>query len=55
MRFLAEERGFCRVEILELRPWPDAVRVPEHEGAVAEHFNRLFYGPQDYAIIGWKA
>ena len=55
MRFLAEERGLCRVEILELHPCPDGVRVPEHGCAVAERFNQLFYGPQDYAIIGWKA
>lgn len=55
MRFLAEERGLCRVGILELHPWPDAVRVPEHGCAVAERFNQFFYGPQDYAIIGWKA
>jgi 2-polyprenyl-3-methyl-5-hydroxy-6-metoxy-1,4-benzoquinol methylase len=55
IRFLAEERGLSRVEILALRPWPDAVRVPEHDGAVAERFDQLFYGPQDYAIIGWKA
>lgn len=55
MRSLAEERGLCRVEILELRPSPDTVCVPEHGGAVAERFNQLFYGPQDYAIIGWKA
>jgi 2-polyprenyl-3-methyl-5-hydroxy-6-metoxy-1,4-benzoquinol methylase len=55
MRSLAEERGLCRVEILELRPRPDAVGVPERGGAMAERFDQLFYGPQDYAIIGWKA
>jgi 2-polyprenyl-3-methyl-5-hydroxy-6-metoxy-1,4-benzoquinol methylase len=55
MRFLAQERGLCRVEILELRARPDAVHVPEAEGTVAERFSQLFYGPQDYAIIGWKA
>jgi 2-polyprenyl-3-methyl-5-hydroxy-6-metoxy-1,4-benzoquinol methylase len=53
-RFLAEERGLCRVEVLELHPCPDGVRVAEQGCAVAERFNQLFYGPQDYAIIGWK-
>lgn len=54
-KFLAESRGLCRVEILELNPWP-----PEHHldtqtgGDVAGRFNDCFYGPQDYAIIGWK-
>jgi len=55
VRFLAEERGLCRVEVMELHPWPDGARVPEQDGAVAERFNELFYGPVDYAIIGWKA
>jgi SAM-dependent methyltransferase len=55
VRFLAEERGLCRVEVLELHPWPDGARVPEAGCAVAERFNQLFYGPVDYAIMGWKA
>jgi O-antigen chain-terminating methyltransferase len=55
MRFLAEQRGLCRIDVLELHPWPAAFRVPEDGSALAERFNQLFYGPQDYAIIGWKA
>jgi 2-polyprenyl-3-methyl-5-hydroxy-6-metoxy-1,4-benzoquinol methylase len=55
-RFLAEARGFERVEILELHPWPDEHRVDTRTGGdVAARFNECFYGPQDYAIIGWKA
>jgi 2-polyprenyl-3-methyl-5-hydroxy-6-metoxy-1,4-benzoquinol methylase len=55
-RFLAEARGFERVEILELHPWPVAHRVDTSTGGdVAARFNECFYGPQDYAIIGWKA
>jgi 2-polyprenyl-3-methyl-5-hydroxy-6-metoxy-1,4-benzoquinol methylase len=54
-RFLAEARGFERVEILELHPWPVEHRVETSTcGDVAARFNELFYGPQDYAIIGWK-
>jgi len=54
-RFLAEARGFERVEILELHPWPVEQRVDVSTGgAVAARFNECFYGPQDYAIIGWK-
>jgi SAM-dependent methyltransferase len=53
-RFLAEARGFERVEILELHP------VAQHAdtsmgGDAAARLNECFYGPQDYAIIGWKA
>jgi O-antigen chain-terminating methyltransferase len=55
-RFLAEARGFERVEILELHPWPEEHRVDTRTGGdVAARFNQCFYGPQDYAIIGWKA
>ncbi|MGA2592368.1 MAG: methyltransferase domain-containing protein [Bryobacteraceae bacterium] len=54
-QFLAESRGLRRVEIMELHPWPEAHRVDTHtDGEVAERFNEYFYGPQDYAIIGWK-
>ncbi len=55
-RFLAEARGFARVEILELHPWPEEHRVDIRTGGdLAARFNECFYGPQDYAIIGWKA
>ena len=55
-RFLAEARGFERVEILELHPWPAEHHVDTSTGGdVAARFNECFYGPQDYAIIGWKA
>lgn len=54
-RFLAEARGFERVEILELHPWPVEHRADTSAGGdVAARFNECFYGPQDYAIIGWK-
>jgi 2-polyprenyl-3-methyl-5-hydroxy-6-metoxy-1,4-benzoquinol methylase len=55
MKFLAEARGLCRVEILNLHPQPEAVRVAENGLDVAKRFNDHFYGPQDYAIVGWKA
>jgi len=55
-RFLAEARGFERVEILELHPWPEEHHVDTVTGGdVAARFNECFYGPQDYAVIGWKA
>jgi O-antigen chain-terminating methyltransferase len=53
-RFLAEARGFERVEILELHPVAQRADT-SMGGDVAARFNECFYGPQDYAIIGWKA
>lgn len=54
-RFLAESHGFERVEILELHPCPVELIDTRTGGDVAARFNECFYGPQDYAIIGWKA
>lgn len=53
LRFLLEARGLCGVEILPLHP-ADAHRLPADGTAVTERFNQLFYGPQDYAVIGRK-
>jgi SAM-dependent methyltransferase len=55
IRFLGEARGLCRVEIMNLNPLPEAFRVEEAGLEVAERFNYYFYGPQDYAMVGWKA
>jgi O-antigen chain-terminating methyltransferase len=51
-QFLFEQRGFDRVEVLNLNPW-ESGRVAG-EGELAERFNGLFYGPMDYAVLGWK-
>jgi O-antigen chain-terminating methyltransferase len=54
MRFLLEARGLCEVEVMYLNPWPEehAIRNPERD--VEHRFNYLFYGPQDYAVLGTK-
>ena len=50
---MAEIRGLCRVKIMHLNPYPEEARVNGSE--LAEQFNRYFYGPQDYALVGYKA
>lgn len=52
MHFLFESRGFHPIEVLKLHPW-DSGRVAG-EGELAERFNGYFFGPMDYAILGWK-
>jgi O-antigen chain-terminating methyltransferase len=52
VQFLAEYRGLSRVEVLHLNPPPAEKRLSGSE--VAERFNHHFYGPRDYAVIGWK-
>lgn len=55
-RFLAEARGFEKVEVLELHPWPAEHHIDIRTGGdVAARFNECFYGPQDYAIVARKA
>jgi len=53
LKFLAEARGLCRVEIMELHPYPKSFMVSDSDLAV--RFNEYFYGPQDYALIGYKS
>ena len=52
-QYVAEARGLCRVRILPLHPYPDAFNV--HESEVGERVSAHFYGPQDYAVIGYRA
>jgi O-antigen chain-terminating methyltransferase len=53
LKFFVEARGFCGVEVRDLHPYPQAVRLPE-DGGIASRFNDSLYGPQDYAVIGRK-
>ena len=52
MKFLAEARGLCRVEIMNLHPFPDSFLISGSE--LANRFSEYFYGPQDYAVAGVK-
>ncbi len=53
MQFLLESRGLSRVEIIRLNP-SDAEPVAGDTDLV-RRFNQYFYGPMDYAVVGWKA
>lgn len=56
LRCLVELRGLETVEVLFLNPPGADERIPEDgEGAAARRFNRLFYGPRDYAVVSRKA
>jgi SAM-dependent methyltransferase len=52
MQFLMEMRGFSEIEIVSLHPYPETVRVSGSD--LAHRFNEHFYGPQDYAVVGYK-
>lgn len=52
VKFLAELRGFTKVSILKLHPYPVEAQFST-EGF--ERLNDYFYGAQDYAVIGYKS
>ena len=52
MRFLLESRGFVRVKVLELNPSDDT--PVDEPSELARRFNQYFYGPMDYAVIGYR-
>lgn len=53
IKFMAESRDLCRVVIMNLHPYLENQRL---DGSpLAERFSNYFYGPQDYAVIGYKS
>ena len=52
IKFIAEARGLSSVIILDLHPCNEAIKLSGSD--LAERFNQHFYGPQDYAVIGYK-
>lgn len=53
-KFIAEARGLCRVEVKPLHPCPEGTRVRDDGSEIVRRFNEYFYGPQDYAVVGYK-
>jgi O-antigen chain-terminating methyltransferase len=55
MAFLAETRGLRRVRILPLHPVENGRRLAGDDSPVAALLNDYFFGPQDFALIGYRA
>ena len=53
LRFLMEARGLDRVETMMLHPSAEQ-RVADSDSELARRFNEYFYGPQDFAAIGYR-
>ena len=49
MAMVAEARGFADAEIVELHPM--TARFPGTDRALTGALDRIFHGPQDYALI----
>ncbi len=54
IRFVLEIRGFSRVEIKRLHPYPEESRLKEGPAAVRKIINERFFGEQDYALLAYK-
>ncbi len=52
---LLELRGFTKVSVKELHPYPDTEWVTGGGPRVDGTLNKVLFGPQDYGVIGWKA
>ena len=52
LAMIAEARGFCRVSIVELHPTQQ--RFGGNDRVLREQLDRLFHGPQDYALLARK-
>ena len=52
VKFMAEMFGLYNTQVITLHPYPENAKV-DGQG-IAERFNDHFYGPQDYAIVGYK-
>jgi O-antigen chain-terminating methyltransferase len=55
MRFILDSRGFTRVEILRLHPSTEMSPLTEVPNELPTAIAERFYGPQDYALIGYKS
>jgi O-antigen chain-terminating methyltransferase len=53
VKFFLEIRGLHRVEIVYLNP-PDARPLTPQDSELIKLFNHYFFGPRDYAAMGWK-
>ncbi|MFM6025943.1 MAG: class I SAM-dependent methyltransferase, partial [Dolichospermum sp.] len=52
IKFISENFGLENVQIIRLHPYPENAKI--NGQGVAERFNDYFYGPQDYAVVGYK-
>jgi 2-polyprenyl-3-methyl-5-hydroxy-6-metoxy-1,4-benzoquinol methylase len=52
LKFLVESRGFQNVRVLKLNPSDEALVKGTSE--LTKRFNQYFYGPMDYAVVGWR-
>ncbi|MGD9765073.1 MAG: methyltransferase domain-containing protein [Candidatus Binatia bacterium] len=53
-KFFLESRGLANVDVLYLNPARPEQRITPEDSDIVRRFNQYFYGPRDFAVIGWK-
>jgi O-antigen chain-terminating methyltransferase len=54
IKLVLESCGFSKVKIMPLNPYEDDARIKNDDFETSKRFNDYFYGPQDYAVVGYK-
>lgn len=54
IKLVLESRGFNDVNIIYLHPYEDDFKIKDNGSEISKQFNDYFYGPQDYAVVGYK-
>ena len=54
LKFVAEARGLCDIEVLPLHPYPESYRLVDDGRPATRLLNQLLFSEQDYAVIGRK-
>jgi O-antigen chain-terminating methyltransferase len=55
LAFVAQARGLQRVEIRRLHPVEESEHFPADGSPVTTRLNELLFGPQDFAVVGYRA
>jgi O-antigen chain-terminating methyltransferase len=55
LAFIAQARGLHRVEIRRLHPVEESQHFAVDGSPVTTRLNELFFGPQDFAVVGYRA
>ena len=53
-QFLLESRGLSQIEVKRLHPYDEDFQIADENTETSRRLNEHFYGPQDYAVIGFK-
>jgi SAM-dependent methyltransferase len=54
MKFLLEARGLVRVAVRFLHPVAEGTRLPEDGSPLTRRLNEYLFGPQDFAVAGYR-